>query len=109
MKLIPQRFLIAIKHTGGGGFQSTPAYEQQRSHSLGIFVMPLSGDGVLLEQGRTPLLTFGFPLTRRLPLSFLQYELLIGGFGLVLVVDGSCHVLPQSAGLRRKNKALMKD
>lgn len=63
---------------------------------VGIFVMPLSGDGVLLEQGRTPLLTFGFPLTCRLPLSFLQYELLIGGFGLVLVVDGSCHVLPQS-------------
>lgn len=62
--------------------------------------MPLSGDGVLLEEGRDPLLTFGLPLAGRLPLSFLQDELLVGGLGLVLVVDGPGHVLPQSDGLR---------
>lgn len=58
--------------------------------------MPLPGDWVLLKQGGDPLLTFGFPLTGRFPLNFLQDELFIGGFGLVLVVDGSGHVLPQS-------------
>lgn len=58
--------------------------------------MPLSGDGVLLEQSGDPLLTFGFPFAGGLPLNFLQDELLIGGLGLVLVVDGSSHVLPQS-------------
>lgn len=58
--------------------------------------MPLSGDGVLVEQGRDPLLTFGFPFAGRLPLGFLQDELLIGGLDLVLVVDGPGHMLPQS-------------
>lgn len=67
-------------------------------HSLSISVMPLPSDRVLLKQGRDPLLTFGLPLPRRLPLSFLQDELLIGGLGLVLVVDGPGHVLPQSDG-----------
>lgn len=56
--------------------------------------MPLSGDGVLLEQGGDPLLTFGLAFTGRFPLNFLQDELLIGGLGLVLVVDGPGHVLP---------------
>lgn len=60
--------------------------------------MPLPSDRVLLKQGRDPLLTFGLPLPRRLPLSFLQDELLIGGLGLVLVVDGPSHMLPQSDG-----------
>lgn len=67
-------------------------------HSLSISVMPLSGDCVLLKQGRDPLLTLGLPLTRRLSLSFLQDELLVGGLGLILVVDGPSHVLPQSDG-----------
>lgn len=62
--------------------------------------MPLSGDGVLLKQGRDPLLAFGFPLAGRFPLSFLQDELLVGGLGLVLAVDGPGHVLPQSDGQR---------
>lgn len=60
--------------------------------------MPLPSDQVLLKQGRDPLLTFGLSLPRRLPLSFLQDELLIGGLGLVLVVDGPGHMLPQSDG-----------
>lgn len=67
-------------------------------HSLSISVMPLSGDCVLLKQGRDPLLTLGLPLTGRLSLSFLQDELLIGGLGLILVVDGPGHMLPQSDG-----------
>lgn len=75
-------------------------------HSLGISVMPLSSDGVLLEQRGDPLLTFGFPFTSRLPLSFLQDELLIGGFSLVLVVDGSRHVLPKSDGTREPKSDL---
>lgn len=62
--------------------------------------MPLPGDGVLLEQRREPLLTFGLALTGRLPLSFLQDELFIGGLRLVLVVDGAGHMLPQSDGER---------
>lgn len=62
--------------------------------------MPLSGDRVLLEQRGDPLLTFGLAFAGRLPLSFLQDELLIGGLGLVLVVDSSRHVLPQSDGTR---------
>ena len=66
--------------------------------------MPLSGDGVLLEQGWVPLLAFGFPLAGRLPLNFLQHELLVGGLGLVLVVNGAGHVLPQS-DRRRENRA----
>lgn len=57
--------------------------------------MPLSGNRVLLEQGGDPLLTFGFALAGRLPLSFLQDELLVCGLRLVLVVDGSGHLLPQ--------------
>lgn len=60
--------------------------------------MPLPSDRVLLKQGRDPLLTFGLPLPRRLPLSFLQDKLLIGGLGLVLVVDGPGHMLPQTDG-----------
>lgn len=64
--------------------------------------MPLSSDGVLLEEGGNPLLAFGFALAGRLPLSFLQDELLVGGLGLVLVVDGPRHLLPQSGRLRRK-------
>lgn len=62
--------------------------------------MPLSSDRVLLKQGGDPLFTLGFPLTGRLPLSFLEDELLIGGLRLVLVVDGAGHVLPQSEGHR---------
>lgn len=58
--------------------------------------MPLPGDRVLLKQGRVPLLALGFPFSGGLPLNFLQEELLIGGLGLVLVVDGPRHVLPQS-------------
>lgn len=65
-------------------------------HSLCVSVMPLSSDGVLLKQCRDPLLALGLPLAGRLPLHLLQDELLIGGFSLVLVVDGSGHVLPQS-------------
>lgn len=72
----------------------------QWSHSLSISVMPLSSDRVLLKQGGDPLFTLGFPLTGRLPLSFLEDELLIGGLRLVLVVDGAGHVLPQSEGHR---------
>ncbi len=60
--------------------------------------MPLSCDGVLLKQSGDPLLTLGLPFSGRLPLSFLQEELLIGGLCLVLVVDGPGHVLPQSDG-----------
>lgn len=67
-------------------------------NSLSISVMPLSSHRVLLEQGRDPLLTLGLPLPSALPLSFLQEELLVGGLGLVLVVDGSGHMLPQSDG-----------
>lgn len=69
-------------------------------HSLGISVMPLSSDRVLLEQGGDPLLTLGLPFAGRLPLSFLQDEFLVGGLGLVLVVDGPGHVVPQSDGVR---------
>ncbi len=72
----------------------------ERSHSLCISVMPLSSDGVLLEQGGDPLLTLGLTFAGRLPLSFLQDELLVGGLGLVLVVDGPGHMLPQSDGSR---------
>lgn len=57
--------------------------------------MPLSSDGVLLEQGGDPLLTLGLAFAGGLPLNFLQDELLVGGLGLVLVVDGPGHVLPQ--------------
>lgn len=62
--------------------------------------MPLSGDWVLLEQGWDPLLALGLPFAGRLPLSFLQDELLVGGLGLVLVVNGAGHVLPQSDGVK---------
>lgn len=64
--------------------------------------MPLSGDGVLLEQGGDPVLTLGLSFAGRLPLNLLQDELLVGGLGLVLVVDGPGHVLPQSAGTKRR-------
>jgi len=57
--------------------------------------VPLSGDGVLLEQSGVPLLALGFPFSGGLPLDLLQDELLIGGLGLVLVVDGPRHVLPE--------------
>lgn len=73
------------------------------NHSLGISVMPLSGDRVLLKQRREPLLAFGFPLPGRLPLGLLQDELLIGRLRLVLVVDGPGHVLPQSDGDQKAN------
>lgn len=77
---------------------------QGNNHSLGISVMPLSGDGVLLEQSRVPLLAFGFPLAGRFPLNFFQHELLVGGFSLVLVVDGAGHVLPQSDKTERERE-----
>lgn len=64
--------------------------------------MPLSSDGVLLEQGGDPLLAFGLPLSCRLPLNFLQHELLVGGLRLVFVVDGAGHVLPQSDTRRER-------
>lgn len=66
--------------------------------SLSISVMPLSRHRVLFEQGGDPLLALGLPFTSRFSLSFLQDELLIGGLGLVLVVDGPGHVLPQPGG-----------
>lgn len=75
-------------------------------HSLGISIMPLSSDRVLLEQRGDPLLTFGFPFAGRLPLSFLQDELLVGGLGLVLVVDSSRHVLPKSDATREPKSDL---
>ena len=78
---------------------------QENNHSLSISVMPLSSDGVLLKQGGDPLLAFSFPLAGLLPLSFLQKELLVGGLGLVLVVDGPGHVLPQSEG-QTENKVV---
>lgn len=71
------------------------------SHSLGISVMPLSSDGVLLEQGGDPLLTLGLAFAGGLPLNFLQEELLVGGLSLVLVVDGPGHVLPQPGLVER--------
>lgn len=63
--------------------------------------MPLAGERVLLEQDGEPLLTFGLPFTCRLPLNLFQDELLVCGLGLVLVVDGPRHMLPESVGLRR--------
>lgn len=82
---------VAPKHFNMTG-QNSPHIVR---HSLGESVMPLSGDGVLLEQGGDPILTFGFALTGGLPLGLLQDELLVGGLRLVLVVDGPGHVLPQ--------------
>lgn len=73
-------------------------YLKAALHSLGVSVVPLSGDGVLLEERRDPLLALGLALAGRLPLSLLQDELLVGGLRLVLVVDGSGHVLPQPEG-----------
>lgn len=73
-------------------------------HSLCVSIMPLSSDRVLLKECRDPLLTLGLPLAGRLPLHLLQDEFLIGGFSLVLVVDGSGHVLPQS---ERQKQAVM--
>lgn len=67
-----------------------------RCDLLCVAVMPLSGGRVLLEQSGHPLLTLGLALACRLPLSLLQDELLIGRLRLVLVIDGSCHMLPQS-------------
>lgn len=67
-------------------------------HSLSISVMPLSSHRVLFEQGRDPVLTLCLPFTSRFSLSFLQDELLIGRLGLVLVVDGPGHMLPESDG-----------
>lgn len=60
--------------------------------------MPLSSHRVLFEQGGDPLLALGLPFASRFPLSFLQDELLVGRLGLVLVVDGPGHVLPQPDG-----------
>lgn len=60
-----------------------------------VFVVPLSRHWVLLEQCWVPLFTFDFSLSSRLPLSLLQMKLLIGGFSLVFIVDGSSHVLPE--------------
>lgn len=71
--------------------------------------MPLSGDGVLLKQARDPLLTLGLAFTRRLPLSLLEEELLVGGLRLVLVVDGACHVLPQPATIRQWYKRVRRN
>lgn len=73
-------------------------YLKAAVHSLGVSVVPLSGDGVLLEERRDPLLALGLALAGRLPLSLLQDELLVGGLRLVLVVDGPGHVLPQPEG-----------
>lgn len=70
------------------------------NNSLSIFVMPLSGDWVLLKQGRDPLLTLGLSFTGGLPLSLLQDEFLVGGFSLILVVDGSSDMLPQSGRVK---------
>lgn len=67
-------------------------------HSLSISIMPLSSHRVLFEQGRDPVLTLCLPFTSRFSLSFLQDELLIGRLGLVLVVDGPGHMLPESDG-----------
>lgn len=78
----------------------SPKQANSKRHSLGVSVVPLSSDGVLLEERRDPLLAFGFALAGRLPLSLLQDELLVGGLRLVLVVDGPGHVLPQPEGRR---------
>lgn len=67
-----------------------------RCDLLCVAVMPLSGGRVLLEQSGHPLLTLGLALACRFPLDLLQDELLIGRLRLVLVIDGSCHMLPQS-------------